>query len=354
MESVKRIKLDNPTSLLCRKMICKSILPDEMLNLPELEDFYVGSIDDPKIISKILPELNEKLPIQQIQFLKRVHKREILLCSREDFNLLVSEFKLTVDETLVELFRKILELKEISKDLSEKMCSAVRSIQVPGNQPTLRWQYDKIREHWPSKFHENKYQESLAQNSLFSCLENEENEKFMKTCLFLSEKVDGRHVGLAVNHYTKKIVAIGVSRTKENPIFHCSMVLTDQVAISQGGGVWAKQEDEEILKLKGLVLDQFPETQFGEDPFDKEKAEKFRNHEDNLLKYGPYLCTGYHIYLTMEPCLMCAMALTHSRAKRVFYHTNNKNRGALGSLTKLHTQKNLNHHYEVFQMHFID
>lgn len=70
---------------------------------------------------------------------------------------------------------------------------------------------------------------------------------------------------------------------------------------------------------------------------------------DNLSKYGPYLCTGYDVYLTDEPCSMCAMALVHSRARRIFFHKSNA-KGAVKTLTKLHTIKALNHHYEVFQI----
>lgn len=64
-------------------------------------------------------------------------------------------------------------------------------------------------------------------------------------------------------------------------------------------------------------------------------------------KEGPYLCTGYDVYLTAEPCLMCAMALVHSRARRIFYGCPSPD-GALGSRLKLHTVANLNHHYEVY------
>ncbi|EFH63627.1 hypothetical protein ARALYDRAFT_894978 [Arabidopsis lyrata subsp. lyrata] len=31
----------------------------------------------------------------------------------------------------------------------------------------------------------------------------------------------------------------------------------------------------------------------------------------------PYLCTGYDIFLMLEPCTMCAMALVHQRIKRI-------------------------------------
>lgn len=70
---------------------------------------------------------------------------------------------------------------------------------------------------------------------------------------------------------------------------------------------------------------------------------------DNLSKYGPYLCTGYDVYLTDEPCIMCAMALVHSRVRRIFFNKSNSN-GALKTLTKLHAIKPLNHHYEVYQI----
>jgi len=64
----------------------------------------------------------------------------------------------------------------------------------------------------------------------------------------------------------------------------------------------------------------------------------------------PYLCTGYDLYITREPCLMCSMALIHSRFRRVFYCVSNAERGALSTSVALHLNNNLNHSYRVFQM----
>jgi tRNA-specific adenosine deaminase 3 len=63
---------------------------------------------------------------------------------------------------------------------------------------------------------------------------------------------------------------------------------------------------------------------------------------------GQYLCTGYDVYLTHEPCCLCAMALVHSRARRVIYGVPNTDCGVLGSTAKLHTE-GLNHAYRVFK-----
>lgn len=64
----------------------------------------------------------------------------------------------------------------------------------------------------------------------------------------------------------------------------------------------------------------------------------------------PYLCTGYDCYMIQEPCVMCAMALTHSRVRRVVYIKCDKAMGALGGAFRLHSQASLNHHLQVFQI----
>lgn len=64
----------------------------------------------------------------------------------------------------------------------------------------------------------------------------------------------------------------------------------------------------------------------------------------------PYLCTGWDCYLVREPCVMCAMALTHSRVRRVAFSLGDAARGALGGKMSLHGLQSLNHHFQVFHI----
>eukprot|EP00884_Botryococcus_braunii_P010867 jgi/Botrbrau1/19782/Bobra.0124s0030.1 len=63
-----------------------------------------------------------------------------------------------------------------------------------------------------------------------------------------------------------------------------------------------------------------------------------------------YLCTGYDCYVVREPCAMCAMALLHSRVRRVVYCEADPQHGALGGTFRLHGERSLNHHYQVFHL----
>ena len=60
-----------------------------------------------------------------------------------------------------------------------------------------------------------------------------------------------------------------------------------------------------------------------------------------------HLCAGCDIYVTLEPCAMCAMALVHSRVRRLVYALPALGAGALGSRYQLHAEKSLNHHFGV-------
>eukprot|EP00920_Eleutheroschizon_duboscqi_P003668 GHVT01008516.1.p1 GENE.GHVT01008516.1~~GHVT01008516.1.p1 ORF type:complete len:281 (-),score=7.49 GHVT01008516.1:4194-5036(-) len=63
-----------------------------------------------------------------------------------------------------------------------------------------------------------------------------------------------------------------------------------------------------------------------------------------------YLCTDLEVVLWREPCIMCAMALLHSRVKTVVYAHRNPQLGALGSQWKLHVEpQHLNHRFRVLR-----
>ena len=74
--------------------------------------------------------------------------------------------------------------------------------------------------------------------------------------------------------------------------------------------------------------------------------------ESEDFKNGQYLCTGYDVYITSEPDVFEAMAITHSRFRRVIYGIPNHVTGGLGgagSATAVFSLPGTNHHYRVFQ-----
>jgi tRNA(adenine34) deaminase len=59
---------------------------------------------------------------------------------------------------------------------------------------------------------------------------------------------------------------------------------------------------------------------------------------------GNYRLSGATIYVTLEPCAMCAGALLHARVERVVYGAADPKSGACGSVIDLFSNPRLNHH----------
>jgi tRNA(adenine34) deaminase len=53
------------------------------------------------------------------------------------------------------------------------------------------------------------------------------------------------------------------------------------------------------------------------------------------------------LYVTLEPCVMCAGAIAQARLKRVVFAAYDRKAGALGSVEDLSVSKALNHRYEI-------
>jgi tRNA(adenine34) deaminase len=62
---------------------------------------------------------------------------------------------------------------------------------------------------------------------------------------------------------------------------------------------------------------------------------------------GDWRLTGCDVYVTKEPCPMCAGALVHARVRRVIFGCASPKDGAAGSLMNLLQHPQLNHRCEI-------
>ena len=64
-------------------------------------------------------------------------------------------------------------------------------------------------------------------------------------------------------------------------------------------------------------------------------------------KLGNYRLAGTTLYVTLEPCAMCAMAMVHARVQRLVFGAPDPRTGACGSVMNLVQHDTLNHRLEV-------
>lgn len=381
----------------------KTILPDEYY-LPIKRSFvYVSIVNDMKSISKAMIELCKQIPLKHLNHLKRVNKPKIILCSLKEMVEFLQEnyeqesvksvlstintqsTELTEDElqkfdeqSIISLIKCFLTNRKLSASLIDLLSERVEVTAVATHPPVLSWQYSDIIKDWPCKFHPNKDLDELYAGQWFTNDETAFHIEMMEICELLRNQLQKKATGIAVDPRTKSIVAVGFDTINQHPLMHCAMVLIDAVARSQKGGAWndflmeeynqsdtlntansMKSDDYTLsgvsLHIQNLISSKFPSIKFGAEPVksvddNRENYMELATNCDNLSKYGPYLCTGYDVYMLREPCVMCSMALTHSRIRTIFFHETNPTNGAISSIAKLQSVKPLNHHFQVFHI----
>ena len=65
---------------------------------------------------------------------------------------------------------------------------------------------------------------------------------------------------------------------------------------------------------------------------------------DAASRLGNYRLPGCTLYVTLEPCVMCAGAIMHARVAQVVFGARDPKTGAAGSVVDLFAETRLNHH----------
>lgn len=118
-------------------------------------------------------------------------------------------------------------------------------------------------------------------------------------------------------------------------------------AISQAHNAWALGEvpvGALVVKDGEIVATGFNQPIGTHDPTAHAEIMALRAAAEIL---GNYRLPGCELYVTLEPCVMCAGAMMHARLARVVYGAPDPKTGACGSVVNLFEQEKLNHHTEV-------
>jgi len=101
-----------------------------------------------------------------------------------------------------------------------------------------------------------------------------------------------------------------------------------------------------VLVREGKVLATGANRPIGaNDPTAHAEIEALRSGGSSL---GSYRLTGTTLYVTLEPCPMCASAIVHARVRRLVFGAWDPRAGAAGSMIDLFALPGLNHRVDVF------
>jgi tRNA(adenine34) deaminase len=99
-----------------------------------------------------------------------------------------------------------------------------------------------------------------------------------------------------------------------------------------------------VVKDGAIIGRGFNQPISGQDPTAHAEIIAMRNAAASIRNYR---LIGCDLYVTLEPCVMCAGAIMHARLQRVVYGASDPKTGACGSVIDLFADPKLNHHASV-------
>ena len=120
-----------------------------------------------------------------------------------------------------------------------------------------------------------------------------------------------------------------------------------RLALDQAHNAWALSEvpvGAVIVKDKKVLATGFNQPIGTADPTAHAEVRAMRAAAQLL---GNYRLTECELYVTLEPCAMCAGAMQHARIKRLVFGASDPKTGACGSVVDLFAEPQLNHHTTV-------
>ena len=100
-----------------------------------------------------------------------------------------------------------------------------------------------------------------------------------------------------------------------------------------------------VVVKDGLIIGRgFNRPLSGHDPTAHAEIVALRDAAGRLSNYRLIDC---QLFVTLEPCAMCAGAMLHARIARVIYGAADPKTGACGSVIDLFAERRLNHHTSV-------
>ncbi|CAN8068747.1 unnamed protein product [Agarophyton chilense] len=279
---------------------------------------------DPKQACKLIPLLSEHFPLNDgLSHLKRVRRSnsgkiqrgfqlEVVLCREE-----VWEYR-TKDT------RHVLQ----SFNLQPEKCM------VPATAPLSRDELQQWSELWPLTYRAGKHSfkppSSNDLKDMYARIRStvkRSQEIQQSHCAVMAEliyPVTGKVVAFAQDQSYRKANISHDSTTSNKRLAHAVMNCLASFASAH----------TPVTNVKSTV--------------DAVHIEERKLPQAGCLPSDQYLCTGLDCYVTREPCVMCAMALVHSRVRRVVFTAfNDENVGGF-SQVKIHNEPALNHRLEAF------